>query len=378
MRGHVRKRGDKWAVVVDVGVDADTGKRRQRWHSGFDRRKDAERELSAILQRLDNGVYVEPARQTVAVYLDAWLAAQRSRLRPATLESYTSVIGAHVVPELGHVALAKLTAAHLDQLYAGLLADGRSDGAGGLSARTVRYTHTIVKRALADAARKGLVARNVAELADPPSVKATKAPTMRTWTADEVATFLEHVRDDRLYAAWLLAASTGARRGEVLGLRWRDLEHDRASIIQTIIDGPDGPRVSRPKSGRGRSIALDAATVDALRAHRRAQAAERLAWGPAYRDHDLVVCREDGSPVRPRSLTRAFAGHAAEAGLPAIRLHDLRHTWATLALGAGVHPKIVSERLGHASIAITLDTYSHVSAGMQEDAAATVAALFTR
>lgn len=243
----------------------------------------------------------------------------------------------------------------------------------------MRCVHTIIKRALADAVRKGLLARNVAELADPPSTKATKAPTMRTWTADEIAVFLTHVRDDRLYAGWLLVASTGARRGEVLGVRWRDLDLDtgRMAIVQTVIDGPDGPRISTPKGGRGRSIALDAATASALRAHRRAQAAERLAWGPAYEDHDLVIARENGTPVRPRSFSRAFERHLQAAGLPAIRLHDLRHSWATLALGAGVHPKIVSERLGHSSIAITLDTYSHVSAGMQEDAAATVAALFT-
>jgi integrase len=133
--------------------------------------------------------------------------------------------------------------------------------------------------------------------------------------------------------------------------------------------------VSRPKSGRSRNVALDAGTIDALRTHRKAQAAERLPWGAAYSDHGLAFCREDGTPLRPRSFSRMFDRHVELAGLPRIRLHDLRHTWATLALGAGVHPKIVSERLGHASIAITLDVYSHVSVGMQQDAADTVAAL---
>jgi integrase len=171
----------------------------------------------------------------------------------------------------------------------------------------------------------------------------------------------------------MTAASTGARRGEVLGARWRDLDlvGRRWGIVQTVIESG----VSRPKSGRSRSVALDAGTVDALRAHRKAQAAERLALGPAYVDSDLVFCREDGEALRPRSFSRAFDRHVATAELPRIRLHDLRHTWATLALSAGVHPKIVSERLGHATIAITLDTYSHVSPGMQQDAAETVAAL---
>lgn len=189
-------------------------------------------------------------------------------------------------------------------LYARLLRNGRCDGTGGLSARIVRYTHTIIRRALADAVRKGLVARNVADLADPPSLSEAKAPTMRTWTADELAAFLEHVTGDRLYAGWLLLATSGARRGEVLGARWRDLGLDRRtwSIVQTVIESG----VSRPKGGRSRSVALDAGTVQALRAHRKAQAAERLAFGPAYQDNGLVLCREDGEPLRPRSFSRMF------------------------------------------------------------------------
>jgi integrase len=283
---------------------------------------------------------------------------------------------AHVIPAIGAVPLARLTATALDDLYGRLLRAGRCDGAGGLSARTVRYVHTIVRRALADAVRKGLVARNVADLADPPSVSEAKAPTMRTWTADEVAAYLAHVHDDRLSAAWQLLATTGARRGEVLGARWRDLDlaRGRWSIVQTVIESG----VSRPKGGRTRNVALDAGTIEALRAHRRAQAAEKLGFGPAYDDHGLVFCREDGTPLEPRTFSRAFGRHVELAELPRIRLHDLRHTWATLALGAGVHPKVVSERLGHASIAITLDVYSHVSAGLQQDAADTVAALLHR
>jgi len=254
-----------------------------------------------------------------------------------------------------------------------LLREGRCHGVGGLSARTVRYVHAIVRRALSDAVRKGLVARNVADLADPPSAGEARAPTMRTRSADELGAFLEHVADDRLSAAWQLLTTTGARRGEVLGAHWRDLdlEAGRRSVVQTVTT----TGVSRPKGGRARSVALDAGTVQALRAHRKAQAAERLTWGPAYDDHGLAFCREDGTQLEPRSFSRAFRRHVELAELPRIRLHDLRHTWATLALGAGVHPKVVSERLGHATIAITLDVYSHVSAGMQHDAADAVAAL---
>jgi integrase len=372
MRGHITKRGNKYSVVVDV-TDPLTNKRRRKWHSGFRTKREAEAGLATILDQLNRGLYVEPSRLTLAGYLEQWLSAQEARLRPSTHESYRRVLAAHVTPTLGKVPLAKLSALALDSLYADLLRKGRCDENGGLSARTTRYVHTIVRRALADAVRKGLVARNVADLADPPSVSEARPPTMRTWTADELAAFLEHVSDDRLYAAWQLLATSGARRGEVLGVPWRDLDLDghRWSIVQTVIESG----VSRPKGGRSRSVALDKGTVEALRQHRRAQAAERLAWGPAYADHGLVFCREDGEPLQPRSFSRMFDRHVQQAGLPRIRLHDLRHTWATLALSAGVHPKIVSERLGHASVAITLDVYSHVSAGMQQDAADAVAAL---
>jgi integrase len=247
-----------------------------------------------------------------------------------------------------------------------------------LSPRTVRYLHTIVRMALGDALKWGLVVRNVADAATPPSASAARAPIMKTWSADELRRFLSHVRKDRLYAAWHVLATTGLRRGELLGLSWEavDLEAGTLAIKRALIEGKSEPRFSEPKTKRSRrSIALDPQSVAVLRAHRKRQAAERLAWGPAYRDQGLVFCRENGSPIWPRSFSRMFERHATDGGLPAIRLHDLRHSFATIALQAGVHVKVVQERLGHANIGITLDTYSHVVPGMQESAAATIAAL---
>lgn len=376
MRGHVYKRGTSWTAVHDE--PSPDGKRRQRTKGGFATKRDAQRYLTEQLARLAAGTYVAPARTTLGEMCEQWLEVQRSRLRPSTWESYCGMLRGRVVPELGHIALQQLTAARIDQLYARLLSDGRADGSGGLSARSVRYTHVVLRRALGDAVRKNLLARNPTDAADPPSASEAKAPTMRTWDAGEVARFLEHITGDRLAAAWRLAATTGLRRGEVLGLRWRDCDLDagRVTIVQTLIEGPREPRLSKPKSGRGRNVALDAGTVQALREHRKAQASERLAWGPAYRDTGLVFCREDGTPIWPRTFSRTFEGHAKNAGVPPIRVHDLRHSWATAALGAGVHPKVVQERLGHASVAITLDIYSHAIPAMQEDAATRVAALF--
>lgn len=374
MRGHVRKRGQKWAVVVDIGHD-ENGKRLRKWHSGFDRRRDAERELAEILRRLDRGDYVEPASLTVERFLtDEWLPGVRATLKPSTFESYAMICRARIVPHVGAVRLQRLAPAALNAMYGDLAKAHKVDGEKRppLSARSIRYTHAVCHRAFADACKWGRLQRNPAEHATPP---AAKSAPMRTWSADELAAFLEHVRDDRLYALWRLAATTGARRGEVLGTRWPalDLDAGRWSIAETLIGRKQEETPKRDASRR--SVALDSETVAALRAHADRQADEIAALGPAYRERGFVFCREDGEPMYPASISRAFKRHVAAAALPPISLKGLRHTHATLALAAGVHPKVVQERLGHSSIAVTMDTYSHVTPAMAEDAAATVAAL---
>jgi integrase len=201
---------------------------------------------------------------------------------------------------------------------------------------------------------------------------------MKTWSADELRTFLEHVRHDQLYALWLLAATTGARRGELAGLRWDavDLEMKRVSIRRTLISVGYRIEWSEPKTEKGRrSIALDPATAEALRVHRMRQLEERALLGPDYADDNLVFAREGGTPLHPDRISTMFEQHVSVAKLPRIRFHDLRHTHATLALQAGVHPKIVSERLGHADVGLTLNVYSHAIPALEETAAALVADL---
>jgi integrase len=376
MRGHVRKRGSKWVVVVDVGRD-ETGKRKQKWHSGFERKRDAEAALNEIVGRVRKGDYVEPSKVTVGEYLKGrWLPAIKTRVRPSTHDSYRRNVEHHLVPRIGGLRLQQLSGDALNVMYAECIDRGRRDGKG-LSPRTVRYLHAIIRRALADAVRWRLVTRNVAEQADPPR-QARNHAAVATWTAQQLRAFLEHVREDRLYALWHLLASSGMRRGEVLGLASDSLDLDagRLAVTRALIAVGYQVEFSEPKTERGRrSVALDPQTVGVLRAHRKRQVAEQLALGPAYQDRGLVFCREDGTPIHPDRASKLFAQHVKAAGLPRIRLHDLRHTHATLALVAGVHPKVVSERLGHSSIAITLDTYSPAIPALQEDAAATVAAL---
>jgi integrase len=374
VRGSIIKRGTTYSVVLDLGRGPD-GRRVRRWHSGYRTKKDAERARTELLARVDQGSYVEPSRLTVAAFVQQqWLPGLAGQVRPTTLHAYRTNLERYLLPRIGATLLQRLTPAHLNGLYAALLAAGGRDGAP-LSARTVQSVAMTVRKAIGDAARWGLVHRNVAALASPPR---PRHADMRTWTAEELRRFLEHVEGDRLYAAWLLAASTGMRRGELLGLRWVDVDLDlaRVAVRQTLVLAGRQVVVSEPKTSRGRrSIALDPRTVAALRTWRAAQAAERLQWGGAWVDSGLCFTREDGTPLHPEWLSDAFAWRVGRVGLPRIRLHDLRHTHASLGLAAGVPVKVMSERLGHTSSSFTADAYQHVTPALEEQAAATVARL---
>ena len=376
MRGHIRKRGNNWAVVVDVG-HGEAGQRRQKWQGGFTTRRDAQQALTAILGQVQQGTYVEASKQTLAQFMRQWLDSIRASVRPSTWAAYKMLAEAHILPALGAIPVQRLAASRLNSFYADLLENGRRNDKGPLSARTVRYAHATLHKALADGVRMGLLSRNVAQQATPPAPTPRREP--RTWTAEELRHFLESVQDDRLYGAYVLAATTGLRRGEVLGLTWRnvDLGASRIAVTQAIIPVNGAVTYSTPKTAKGRrSVALDAFTVNVLRAHRVRQLEERLVLGLGTPAEDALVFTDlDGSPLHPDRFSASFDRLVKAAGVPRIRLHDLRHTHATLALQAGVHPKVVSERLGHSNIAITLDTYSHAIPALEEEAAAKVAAL---
>jgi integrase len=376
MRGHIRKRGKSWAVVIDVGRD-EGGRRRQRWQGGYQTRKAAQEALTDILGRVQRGTYVEPSKRTLAVFLPEWLGSMRATVRPSTWAAYKMLAEVHIIPALGSVPLQRLTAAQLNALYADLLEKGRCDGKGGLSPRSVAYVHATIRKALAEAVGWQYLTRNVADQATPPRQQANG--DLRTWSAEELRAFLAHVEGDRLYGAYVLAATTGLRRGELLGLRWRDLDlgAGRLSVTQTLVSVNYAVSFSTPKTAAGRrSVALDPATVAALKAHRKRLLEERLSLGlGAPGPDDVVFAALDGSPLHPGQFSDRFDRLVKGAGVPRIRFHDLRHTHATLALRAGVHPKVVSDRLGHSMISVTLDTYSHAIPAMQEEAAAKVAAL---
>jgi integrase len=376
MRGSVRKRGSTYTWYLFT-PDPVTGQRRQHSKGGYRTKKECEAALNDALAALRFGTFVESSKRTVASYLlDEWLPAmQPPRVRPSTWLSYQRNLERHVIPALGEIELQRLTPAHLTGFYRSLLTGGRLDGRGGLSAKSVKNIHGALHPALKDAVRWGYVARNVADAADPPKVV---TPEMQVWSPTQLRTFLNHVRDDRLYAAWMLFATTGMRRGEVAGLRWVDVDlaAGRVTPRKPRVEVNYKVHVSEPKTAKGkRSLALDPATAAALREHRAHQAEERLIVGPGWQDSGLVFTWGDGRPLHPERFSRWFERLAREASLPKIRLHDVRHSYATAALAAGVPAKVVSERLGHANIAITMDTYSHVLPGMDERAANVVARL---
>lgn len=376
------KKGDRYYPVVSRKDASGTWKR--DWHDGHDDLKAAQAALRAILKGLDDRTHVVRRKETVAQYVTDWLAGMKAHVRPATWESYDRNVRVHVIPRLGGLRLQELDGTRLDAFYADLLVDGRLDRHGdrsGLAPQTVRYVHAILHHALKDAVRTKRIARNVALDARPPRQASSARKEMKFWTPAELRAFLGHVSDNRLFPVFLLAATTGMRRGEVLGARWSDLDLDTGTLAvrQTLIAVAHQPVFSTPKTKKGtRLIDLDPTTLAALKAWKKAQAEERLAFGswPDLGDHGpLVFCKPDGTPFRPEAVTLVFDRRVATSGLRRIRFHDLRHTYATIALKAGVHVKVVSERLGHANIGITLDTYSHVIPGMGKEAADLVADL---
>ena len=407
MRGGIQKKGNNYYAVVYDGIDPGTGKKRRTWVPAGTRRSDAEKVLAAEIKRRHDGEPTPTEKLNLGQYLtERWLPIQKSRVRPSTYDSYRRTIDLHVIPALGRRPLDKLTAEDFDLFYATLLTEGRKKPTAkkstarapkgkrskaavddeseevkpvGLSPKTVRNIHLMLNKAMADAQRKGIVIRNVVGLADAPSLKNRQEGNIKAWTVEQLRTFLDAVRDHRLHPAFHLSSHTGMRRGEVLGLRWCDvdLEVKRLSVRQALVSIAYDVEISDVKTGTGRrTIDLDPVTVDVLKAWRIQRAEENGGIEP--RGEELVFVKPDGSWIHPQSFSQVLGRKVAKLDVPTISLHDLRHTHATLLLKAGVHVKVVSERLGHANVAFTMSVYQHVLPGMQAEAAATFAGLVGR
>ncbi len=378
MRGSIQRKGKKWYAVIYDGVNPETGNYRRRWVPAGTRRADAEKLLADLVKRSHQGETVVSEKLTLGQYpTTRWLPVQETRLRASTYDSYRRNIDLHVIPALGQRQLDQLTVEDIDLFYAQLLKNGRKKKSPGekgdikgLAPKSVHNIHVMLNKALGDAARKGTVTRNVVALADAPSLQARKRPEIKAWEIGQLVAFLDAIAPHRMAPMFHFAAHTGMRRGEVLGLRWRDLDLDagRVSVRQALISVAYEVSISDVKTGTSRrTIDIDVGVVQVLRDWWKTRTEERDGTEPT--SQDLVFVKADGTSMHPDIFSQLFDRTVAKIDVPAISLHDLRHTHATLLLKAGVHVKVVSERLGHANVAFTMNVYQHVLPGMQAEAA---------
>jgi len=371
MKGHVYQRAKgSWTIVYDLPMDTITGKRRQKSQTVKGTKRDAERALREVLLSIEQGSYVKPNKITLGEWLDQWCESfVIMNTTPRTYVSYRSIIDRHLKPGLGSIALSRLEPQQIQTYYADKLAKGRVDGKGSLSNRSVLYHHRILSKALDQAVKMGLVVRNVAKLITPPRVARA---TLNVLDADEASKLLDISSETVYYPLFSTLLYTGLRRGEAIALRWKNV--DLLGLELHVVESAYRIRkefiIKEPKTLHSkRAVSLSPSLAALLREYREDQELIRKQMGNLLTDEDFVFSWPDGRPLDPDVVTKAFHRIAGKAGLNNIRLHDLRHTHATLMLKAGVHPKVVSERLGHANIGITLDTYSHVLPGLQEAAA---------
>ena len=376
MKGHIRERGKgNWYAVLSTR-DPQTGKRKVRFVSlpGAKGKREAQQECARIVTEMQKGAYVEPDKTTLAQFLERWLAHIKTQVTPRTYGGYAERVRNNIIPALGATRLIKLLPEQISEAYSKALTSGRCDGKGGLSPQTVKHIHVVLKQALAQARVWRAISHNPADLVKPPKLARGEMQTVNT---DQTAAMIEAARGTPIFIPILLGVLCGMRRGEICALRWRsiDLDAGQLSVVASTEQGRGGMREKEPKSGKGRLIALPPMLVAELRRHRMQQAEWLLRLGVRLTDDHYVCLREDGESVWPSSLTRAFRTFMRRHKLPQIRFHDLRHSHATHLLAANVHPKIAQERLGHSNVSITLNTYSHVVPGMQQEAAAKVDAV---
>ena len=371
MRGSVRKRGQKWSYIVDNGRDVD-GRRKQKWVSGFNTKREAENALTAALSTLAHGGDPFPDKMTVSEYLKRWGKHHEDQVRPSTWKRYAQLIKFHIEPTIGNVRLDQVRPAHV----ASILDEMR---ANGLAPRTITQTRAVLGTALKRAVAWELIQNNPVQAIARPR---TEPPNLAVPTTDELLALIEASKQTPWEIPVLVAATTGMRRGEVLAVRWNDLDTNTGRLrIQRAVQRNNGAtQFVEPKTPRAkRQVTLPDFVLERLRQHKSEQAKRRLKIGEAWQDFDLIADHGDGSPLSPDGFTQGFKRIAAAAGLdPKMRLHDVRHGVATMMLEADVHMAIASAVLGHADPAFTMRTYQHIVDGMSDSASDAITAAFKR
>jgi integrase len=364
MAGQIIKRGDSWTVRIFLGNDA-KGKRKYHNKTIHGTKKDAQKYLTAKLREIDLGIFTEPASMFLNEYLDKWLnEIAKQKLRNSTFSSYESVLKNYVRAVIGQKKLSDIQAYEVQKLYNDMKQRG-------LSARTIRYTHNVLSSALKQSIRWKMINQNPCELCELPRLGKTE---MKYLSTEETVKFLNTAKESKRYIIFLVAIETGMRPEEYLALKWKDIDftNQMLSVKRAIVwrRKGGGYDFTEPKTNKSRrSIPISKSVIIELKNHRRKQLEEKMKLGSEYQNLDLVFASEIGTPLYSKNIIdRHFKPLLKKAELPNLRLYDLRHTTATLLLSAGENPKVVSERLGHASIVLTLDTYSHVLPTMQAEA----------
>jgi len=361
VRGNIRRRSrDSWTLQVYGGLDQATGKKRYVSRTFKGSKKDAERALANLIRAQETGLDLSAARLTVSAFLDRWLEVSKERVKPRTHFRYAELVRLHMKPAIGATQLTRLRPLHIEELYSKL-------GKGSLSGTTVLQVHRVLHAALNQAVRWQLLDRNPADAVQAPRKTTRETPSL---SGEQIPRLLNAVKAHPVELPTLIALGTGMRLGEVMGLRWQDvnLEDAIAKVRQTLQLTME---FDTPKSHRStRTISLPSFLVEELKQHRKAQNERRLMLGEAWHEADLICDRGDGQPMRPDTISKQFRTIAREAGLD-VTFHGLRHTHASLMLQAGADLKVTSSRLGHSSIAITADLYTHVAS--QQDRRATEA-----
>lgn len=371
MRGTLKQRSKgSWTIILDAGRDPATGKRRKQWHTVKGTKREAEKRLAELVHQVDNGVYVKSGNLTVRAYLEQWRGDYAStHVRATTLEGYETR-AKHLNASLGSIRLSELRPDHLQTYYSAKLRNGRQNGQG-LAPGTLIKHHNLLREALSHAVKWGLVARNVAEVVDPPRGQRKE---MQALTSVDLYRVLNACEGTLCRPIFHTLTWTGLRRSELLGLRWKDIDLFYATlrVSQVLHQLNNGQFVyQEPKTAKGRrTIALSPSSCIELLRHRASQEQDIELLGISLTDDSLVFGHPDGSPRAPSTLTLALRRLTLRLGFTGLRLHDLRHTHATLMMEQGVNPKVVCERLGHASVLISLDAYSHVIPNLQEEAVA--------
>jgi len=363
MRGSIRSKGkNSWQLQIYTGVGPD-GNAKRYFETVRGRKGDAQKRLTELLSSLDKGVLIPVGRLTVAEHLHQWLEGYvKTNCSQRTYDGYQSIIETHLIPALGSIQLKHLHPQAIQSYY------GKS--CEKLSARTVHHQHRVLSQSLKYAVRQGYLGRNPAELVDPPS---PRKKTMRTLTPFEVEVLFDRAADSYYYPVFYTAVSSGLRQAELLGLRWRDIDLDMLSISvsQVLYKRRGVCQFKEPKTSHSRRrVAMTPKLALFLREYKEQRESLSLHLGKLLSLDDLVFANIEGKPLDPGVLSHTFHRIAIQAGLKDVHFHTLRHTFASLMLLRGAKPKVISEALGHASVAFTMDCYSHIIEGMQEDAMA--------